>query len=100
MSQCKPGDFVFGSALKDHSRPLLTRWVGYRWQKLVKEDLGINIDFYSLKHLNTTEVVDALDEKQAAELNSHTSTAMVVNIYDTKQAKRKHDKLKGVANKF
>ena len=100
LKKCKPGDFVFGSALKNRSLPLLTRWVGTRWQKLVKKELGIPVDFYSLKHLNTSEVVDALDEKAAADLNSHTSTAMVIGIYDVKQAKRKHDKLKGVANKF
>jgi hypothetical protein len=70
------------------------------WRLHVKEALKIPIDFYSLKHLNTAEVVDALDEAAAAKLNAHTSTAMVVSIYDVKQKDRQHNRLKDVGNNF
>jgi hypothetical protein len=55
--------------------------------------LGITADLYSLKHLNTTEVVEALDEQAAAKLNSHTSTAMVVGVYDVRNEQRRNAKI-------
>lgn len=70
------------------------------WKRLVKTGLKIDADLYSLKHLNSTEVVDAAGEETAAALNDHTTTAMVVNIYDTKQANRRHEKLKKISNSF
>ncbi|MEJ7740594.1 MAG: hypothetical protein WKF97_24520 [Chitinophagaceae bacterium] len=44
----------------------------------------MSVHVCKLKHLNTTEVVDALSEEEAAKLNAHTSTAMVIEIYDVK----------------
>jgi hypothetical protein len=72
-----------------------------------KRDLGINVDLYSLKYLHTTEVRTELEKtnsvdsvKEIAEHNSHTSGAMVVNIYDVDNAKREHKKIKGIKNSF
>jgi hypothetical protein len=67
---------------------------------LVKKKIGIEADFYSLKHLHTTEVVDMLSEKEAASHNEHTSTAMVVGIYDVRGESRRHGKVKTLKNKF
>ena len=75
-----------------------------RWRVHVKEKLGINVDLYSLKHLNTTEVMDELDKfynpaKDVAKMNAH-NEAMVISIYDRNNKKRKDSKIKEVKNFF
>ena len=57
--------------------------------------------------MNTTESMDRLVEmynydpaKNVANMNGHRSTAMVVKIYDTKNKKRKDDRIKGLGNTF
>ena len=76
---------------------------------IIRGGLGIDIDFYSLKHLHTTEVMDILENntipdqdavKEIAEHNSHTSGAMVVKIYDIKNEGRSHKKVKSIMNAF
>lgn len=71
-----------------------------RWKKLVKEGLGISEDLYSLKHLNSTEIVDLLSTEDAAHMNSHASTDMVAKVYDIRRNDRQHERLKKVDNKF
>lgn len=96
-----PGDhFIFGPLFEPGLKPIGQDMPTKYWKDYVKIDLEITADFYSLKHLNTSEVVDALDEKAAASLNAHSSTAMVVNIYDVKQKDRQHNRLKDVGNSF
>lgn len=74
--------------------------VTQHWRKHIKKKLGIEACFYSLKHSNTTETVDILSDQDAAAMNSHTSTAMVVNFYDVGREKRQHERLKKVNNPF
>lgn len=71
-----------------------------RWEKYVKDELGIAADLYSLKHLNTSETVEQLGEGLAAMHNSHTSTAMVRNVYDVGRESREHEKIKSLKNEF
>jgi hypothetical protein len=71
-----------------------------RWQKWVKIGLNIQVDLYSLKHLNTTETVSMVGDRAAAQQNAHTTTAMVVGTYDVHRAQRQHEILKTVNNKF
>jgi integrase len=92
--------FIFGPYFKPAAKPMYAEVPSRYWKKYVKKDLGVKANFYRLKHLNTSEVVDALDEQAAATLNGHTTTAMVVNIYDGKQKQRQHDRLKKITNKF
>jgi hypothetical protein len=60
--------------------------------------------FYDLKHLHLIDLIEDEIEKEAvkeaAKHNSHTSEAMVVSIYDVKNAKRQHNKVKKAANSF
>ena len=77
MKECVKGDFVFSVGLKPGSKQIQPYQVTKRWYRLVKKKIGIAADFYSLKHLHTTEVVDLLGEKEAAKHNEHTSEAMV-----------------------
>ena len=100
MEECVKGDFIFSVGLKPGAKQIQPYQVTKRWYRLVKKKIGIAADFYSLKHLHTTEVVDLLGEKEAAKHNEHTSTAMVVGSYDGKQGSRKHNKIKNPDNKF
>lgn len=82
--------------------------VGRRWKKYVKEELGIDKDLYSLKHLNTEELMDALSqetsieqaEKEVAEIMSHTSEKMLQQVYDQKNGARKNQRAAAVNNPF
>lgn len=96
-----PEHYVFSKGLvpgpQRITRPQITR----RWEVHVKGDLGITCDFYSFKHARTTETMDAYNNAEAAAAqNSHTSTAMVVNIYDVRATARNHEQLKNVAVDF
>jgi integrase len=133
MEGCQPDDYVFSKGLQPGSTQITSKQITRRWFSLVKKkfvytegrkggkgkyvdrvhiingkEVIITADFYSLKHLNTSETIDHLElqapaaeaTKLAAEHNAHTSTAMVVQIYDVKQQKRKHDRVKRVNNPF
>lgn len=100
LEGCPDDMYIFGPYFKPGKKPMYAEVPSRYWKKYVKEALGIKADFYSLKHLNSTEVVTRLDEEAAATLNGHTSTAMVVKIYDVEQQKRQHNRLKGVNNQF
>lgn len=95
-----PGEVVFSWGLKPGDKHLRFDTITKNWWKWVKKPLGITADFYSLKHLHTSEIVDAAGDAAAAGHNAHTSTAMVVGIYDTKRKEREHEKVKGIRNGF
>lgn len=98
MSLTTPGDYVFGKGLIPNKIPTCGHQLTRRWRVHIKQKLGIDADLYSLKHLNTTETVDLLNEAAAAKMNSHTSQAMVVSIYDVNQVSRKNEQLRKVNN--
>lgn len=105
MANCRPDDYVFSKDLVPGEKSISPKQITRRWKTHVKDQLGISVDLYSLKHLHTTEIRDMMgsDDESAqatAEHNSHTSTAMVVAIYDVKAQERKHKKVKAVYNKF
>lgn len=98
MKEAKPGQYIFSKDLRPGNVPINEHQISRRWRVHVKKDLRISADFYSLKHLNTTQTVDLRGDKAAAAQNSHTSTAMVVNIYDVGRGAREHEELKTVNN--
>lgn len=102
LETAKADNYIFGKGLVPGAKRISSSQINRRWKRHVKDndDLGVTEDFYSLKHLNTTQVVDLLSEEDAAALNGHSSTAMVVNIYDTAQERRRHERLKKVNNSF
>lgn len=78
---------------------------GRRWRRHVKVKLGINVDLYSLKHLNTTELMDRLDKdynpaKDVQKLTGHTSETMIAKVYDMNFKGRKDDKIKKAGRGF
>lgn len=100
MKDCGPDQYVFSKHLQPGTEMISANQIPRRWRTHVKEKLKIRADFYSLKHLNTAETVDLLNSEMAAKMNGHTSTAMVVGIYDVKRKEREHEQLKKLGNSF
>ncbi len=96
----EPGEIVFSWGLKPGDRQLKFANITQSWWKWVKKPLGITADFYSLKHVHTSEIVDMAGDEAAADHNAHTSTGMVKEIYDVARKKREHEKVKKAGNKF
>jgi integrase len=100
ISRAGDGSYVFSKGLKPGVMKIQSYQIDKRWNRLVKKKLGITADFYSIKHLHTTEVVDLLSDVEAAKHNSHTSTNMVNQVYDVKRNIRKDNKIKDLKNTF
>lgn len=105
LSVCRAEDFLFAKGLLPGAAQISAKQFGRRWRRHVKLGLGINVDLYALKHLNTTELMDSLDgeaapAKEVVKLTGHTNTAMVVNIYDRRNKDRKDDKIKRAGKPF
>ena len=98
LREARPGDYIFSRELRPGPHQIRKEQITHRWSTHVKKDLRITADFYSLKYLNTTQTVSLRGDKAAAAQNSHTSTAMVVSIYDVERAGREHEELKTVNN--
>ena len=104
--------YLFSKFLQPGLKPIRPDQIGRRWNKYVRDKktgLGIDKDFYSLKHLHTTEMIEILQsrgasieqaEKAVADHCSHTTTTMVRNVYDINNQSRKDDLVKKVSNKF
>jgi len=71
-----------------------------KWKEYVKEDLGIDINFYWLKHLNLDETSTILDAEAAAKMAGHTSTVITLKHYLINEEERKMEKLRKVNNDF
>jgi integrase len=108
-------DYLFSYDLKPGPKKLSTEALSKRWLrhvkgkaksrskygKVLKNPIEFNIDLYALKYLNTTEIMDILDNaKEVAKLTAHTTEAMIVKIYDTKNKQRKDDKIKKAGSTF
>lgn len=110
MRGCSPEDYIFSRGLEPGPKSIRVEQIYHRWCRHIKKKLGIDSSPYPLKHLQTTEAITELEKLQAhfkfdpaevaAEHNSHTSKAMVVNIYDVKADEREHKKVKGLKNTF
>lgn len=92
--------YVFSNGLVPGHARIERKTVSMRWKRNVKEPLGITADLYSLKHSRSTETAALHGAEAAAAQNSHTSTAMVVRIYDVKAWERNHQQLKMVDLSF
>lgn len=100
MADCKPADYVFSEGLVPGTRKIRPEQITRRWRTHVKGKLGIEADFYSLKHLNTTEMLELLSDEDVAKMNAHTSTTMVKTVYDVRREERQHERLRKVKNVF
>lgn len=112
MNNCKPKDYVFSKGLMPGPVMIRPEQASRRWRRHIqgkKENgkLGIECTWYALKHLNTTQTMNELEQQYSynpandmARMNGHTSTAMVVQIYDLNNNDRRLERLKKVNNRF
>jgi integrase len=100
LKDASQNDYVFSSNFKPGKTKTTTKRMSNKWKEYVKEGLGIDIDFYSLKHLNLDEVSSILDAEAAAKMAGHTSTVITLKHYLVNEEERKMDKLRKVNNDF
>ena len=105
--QAADDDYLISEGLVPGKNRIRPEQISRRWTRIVKKGMGINVDFYSLKHLNTTEMMDELslmDHKDPAaevsKLNGHTSSSMLRKVYDVRYVDRENEKLRKVGNTF
>lgn len=102
FAEARSGEYLFSADLRPGPVAINERQVTRRWRVHVKEKLGIQADFYSLKKKFTTEVVSKELEKIqqaqqiAATQNSHTGIAMVQKHYDDLNDERLHNQLRAI----
>lgn len=107
MEGCGPEDYVFSRGLRPGKSSIRPEQITRRWRKWVKQAKGPDgkplfgevADFYSLKHLNTTEVAGEVGEILAAKHNSHT-VEVLKRHYDVYGKDRETELLKSLRNKF
>lgn len=105
LEGCQPNQYLFGVDFAPADKPMSDDTPGRWWKRIVKNTpkeggLGINVDMYSLKHLNTDEITATLGATDAAALNAHENEDMVLQVYAVGEAQRQHERLKKVGNGF
>jgi len=80
MKNNKKEDYIFSKYLETGKTSNRPEQITRRWKRHVKDKLGIEADFYSLKHLNTDETAALLDLGDAAAHESGWKILQVVNI--------------------
>lgn len=93
-------DFIFSKGLLPGNTPIQSFQITKRWNRHIKKKLGINEDFYSLKHLNLDETAAILDINDASAMASHTSTNITARYYAIGEKQRQSGRLKQIQNSF
>lgn len=94
-NEAKDGEYLFGSMLRPGPKKQGERYVSQRWQVYVKKDLGIEKDFYSLKHKRSDLVAKKLSLKHSQEAAGHTSER-TARIYAVGEEERRREEVKGL----
>jgi len=106
LDNCKNDDYIFSNNLTPGAVSINPKQISKRWRLHVKIPLGITVNFYTLKHMNVTEVMDELTNvyqkaaEEATKLTSHKSTKMIETVYDLKYKQRKDEAIKAIDNGF
>jgi hypothetical protein len=98
LNYAGPHDFIFSRNLQPGPTPIGSFQITKRWNKYVKKELGIEEDFYSLKHLNLDQTAALLDIRDAAALASHTTTSITQKYYAINEKHRQMQRLKELSN--
>lgn len=93
-------DYIFSKKLLPGKSPIRSFQITKRWNRHIKKKLGINEDFYSLKHLNLDETASILDINDASAMASHNSTSITSRYYAIGEKQRQNERLKKIENKF
>ncbi|HEX7906218.1 MAG TPA: tyrosine-type recombinase/integrase [Chitinophagaceae bacterium] len=105
ISEAKPSDYLFAKGLKPGPVAISASQISRRWRRHVKAPpekggLGIQADFYSLKHLNLDEISAALDARAAAKMASHTTPVITLKHYLVTHEEREMEDLMKINNSF
>lgn len=109
MDTCGLEQYVFSRFLKPGDKAINPRLITRRWSRLVKKRLHVEADFYSLKHLYTTSIMEELEAAQrareaalavASSINSHTTHKVTDQVYDVRKADRQHETAKKLGRNF
>ena len=102
VSEAKPGEFLFSVGLVPGQKSIRPDQIGRSWKKWVLDNraLGITGSFYAFKHANLTELSSSKGAEVAAAGAGHSSTAMVVSIYDVAREARMMDEVRNADNAF
>lgn len=92
--------YLFSKNLVPGEKEIRQDQINRRWRKYVKIGLKLDVELYTLKHMNSTYIAEKLGDEAAAKMNSHTTTGMVINVYDLNRMNRMHQFLKDVDNSF
>lgn len=92
----KKEDYIFSLDLKPGPVSVDPWQISKRWREHVKLKLNVEADFYSLKHLHTTKIVEAYGGALAASVNGHKSEAMNNQHYDVNRKKRMLEEAKNI----
>ncbi|MDF2381305.1 tyrosine-type recombinase/integrase [Nostoc ellipsosporum NOK] len=100
-----PEDYVFSKKFIPGPTPMSPRSVTQRWRRTVKKPkesggLGINKDFYSLKHLNLDETSAALGVEAAQKIADHSTPLITLRHYLPGEENRQHERIKRIGNSF
>lgn len=103
-NEAQPGQYLFGKHLIPGDKKIGTLNITKRWRLLVKAPvekggLGINKDFYPLKHLRTDMVAAELDLEHAKAATGHTNDNTAL-LYAQNEKARRLAKVKKVKTDF
>jgi site-specific recombinase XerC len=93
-------DYLFSKGLVPGGQLISAAQINRRWKRHVKDELKIDVDFYSLKHLNLDETAAALSALDAARMASHTTPVITISHYLVGEKERQEERLKKVDNTF
>lgn len=94
-NEAKDGEYLFGAGLRAGPKKQGERYVSKKWQEYVKKELGIEKDFYSLKH-KRSDLIDAkLSLKHAQESAGHKNDR-TTKIYTVGHEERRREEIKGL----
>lgn len=105
MNEIKQGGekdvFLFGSkSLAPGKKPGTRDYVTKKWNREVKDKLGIQKDLYSIKHLSLEETAKILDAKAAAKQAGHKSDTITKKHYLPGEEERQRGLLRSIDNGF
>lgn len=93
VNSAQDNDYLFSHGLVPGQKQNKRRQISRRWKRYVKEQMGINVDFYALKHAFLDYLSDAEDLETAKNAAGHTSSKTTL-IYTVNHEKREREKIK------
>ncbi len=100
LAESKPGWYLFSRNLRPGKSMIRADQVNRRWDKHVKRGLGIEKDFYALKHTFADLIAAKLDIHHAATLDGHTTPVITLKNYATGEKARQRERIKRSGIRF